>query len=99
MSVSTQNETNRIALIYFKMLIKIKNKLLNYNGAVGTQNLITREQWLEKTLKKIPAGHRILDAGAGELKYKKFCTHLDYISQDFGQYDGEGDQAGLQTKA
>lgn len=54
-----------------------------------------REAWLEKTLKQIPEGHRILDAGAGELANKKYCTHLNYVSQDFGQYDGQGDGKGL----
>jgi len=33
------------------------------------------------------------------LKYKKFCGHLDYVSQDFGKYDGNGDLSGLQTGA
>jgi ubiquinone/menaquinone biosynthesis C-methylase UbiE len=66
-------------------------------GQVGTQNKATRDAWLETTLKSIPAGHRILDAGAGELRYKKFCAHLEYISQDFGQYDGSGNEIGLQT--
>jgi SAM-dependent methyltransferase len=56
-----------------------------------------RVKWLEKALAEIPAGHRMLDAGAGELQFKKFCSHLDYVSQDFGQYDGTGDGAGLQT--
>jgi SAM-dependent methyltransferase len=37
-----------------------------------------------------------LDAGAGERKYKNTCSHLKYISQNFGQYDGKGDVA-LQT--
>ncbi len=68
------------------------------NPPVGTKNTKTREEWLKKTLKKIPAGHKILDAGAGELQYKKFCSHLKYTSQDFGQYDGQGNQEGLQTK-
>ncbi|MFZ5570634.1 MAG: class I SAM-dependent methyltransferase [Thermodesulfobacteriota bacterium] len=63
-----------------------------------TYNQENREKWLEQTLKKIPAGLRILDAGAGELKYKKFCSHLQYVSQDFGQYDGTGDGAGLHTE-
>lgn len=63
---------------------------------VGTNNEATRVAWIEKTLKKIPAGLTILDAGAGESQYKKFCSHLKYIAQDFGQYDGKGD-AGLQT--
>ncbi|MFZ4770694.1 MAG: class I SAM-dependent methyltransferase [Ferruginibacter sp.] len=63
---------------------------------VGTKNEITRVRWLEAALKKIPEGLTILDAGAGECQFKKFCTHLKYISQDFGQYEGSGD-IGLQT--
>jgi len=62
----------------------------------GMKNQYNRESWLEATLKKIPSGSRILDAGAGERVYKKFCSHLTYVSQDFSQYDGEGDSAGLQ---
>ena len=57
---------------------------------------MNREAWLEKTLKQIPAGSRILDAGAGEQQYKRFCAHLNYVAQDFGQYDGKGNDAGLQ---
>lgn len=66
--------------------------------SVGRNNQSYREEWLEKTLKKVPAGSKILDAGAGELQYKRFCRHLDYVSQDFGQYTGEGD-VGLQMGA
>lgn len=65
---------------------------------VGLNNLKTREKWLEAALKRIPAGLKILDAGAGELQYKKFCQHLNYVSQDFAQYDGQGVPEGLQTK-
>ncbi|WP_243371796.1 class I SAM-dependent methyltransferase [Geotalea sp. SG265] len=64
---------------------------------IGTKNLYTRETWLEACLKSIPPGSRILDAGAGERKYKKFCRLLEYVSQDFAQYDGKGDARGLQT--
>jgi SAM-dependent methyltransferase len=63
---------------------------------VGTRNQLNRETWLERTLKVIPAGSRILDAGAGELQYKRFCSHLDYVAQDFARYDGTGDASGLQ---
>jgi ubiquinone/menaquinone biosynthesis C-methylase UbiE len=65
---------------------------------VGLNNLSFRENWLQKTLLELPSGSKILDAGAGELKYKKFCTHLEYVSQDFCQYDGKGDESGLQTQ-
>jgi ubiquinone/menaquinone biosynthesis C-methylase UbiE len=44
----------------------------------------------------VPQGSRILDAGAGELQYKRYCSHLNYVSQDFAQYDGKGDDSGLQ---
>jgi len=64
---------------------------------VGSKNLAARIAWLEQTLAALPAGSRILDAGAGELQYKRFCDHLEYTSQDLGQYDGQGDQVGLHT--
>ena len=63
---------------------------------VGTTNESTRVKWIENALKKIPEGSTILDAGAGELQFKKFCSHLNYTSQDFAEYDGTGD-VGLQT--
>jgi len=62
----------------------------------GRRNETNRAEWLEKTLTKIPPGARILDAGAGELKFKKFCSHLKYVAQDFAEYNGKGDGAGLQ---
>jgi SAM-dependent methyltransferase len=65
-------------------------------NTIGTANESNRVEWLEKTLKKIPAGSKILDAGAGECQFKKFCSHLNYTSQDFAQYNGEGN-VGLQT--
>jgi SAM-dependent methyltransferase len=82
------------------MISKIFRLLLRYidHGAVGTKNESTRLAWLQAALKEIPAGSRILDAGAGELTQKKFCTHLNYVSQDFGQYEGVGDGKGLQTQ-
>lgn len=55
-----------------------------------------RDIWLDKTLKALPKGWRILDAGAGELRNKPFCSHLEYVSQDFCQYEGAGDGKGLQ---
>lgn len=72
-------------------------KIANSEWQIGQRNLVVREKWLQKTLKKIPQGKKIIDAGAGELQYRKFCSHLKYVSQDFAQYDGSGDGNGLQT--
>ncbi|MFV9644262.1 MAG: class I SAM-dependent methyltransferase [Desulfobacterales bacterium] len=74
----------------------IRNLLKSIRPSVGRSNEGTRERWLEDTLKSIPDNSRILDAGAGTQQYRKFCKHLDYVSQDFGEYDGQGDSAGLQ---
>jgi ubiquinone/menaquinone biosynthesis C-methylase UbiE len=72
------------------------NNIINPMFKVGTTNESNRVKWIENTLKKIPEGSKILDAGAGECQFKKFCSHLKYVSQDFAQYTGEGD-VGLQT--
>ena len=65
---------------------------------IGKTNEINKIKWLKETLLKIPNGNKILDAGAGELQFKPFCKHLKYVSQDFGKYDGLGDQTGIQMK-
>lgn len=76
--------------------MSIKNLLKSVRPSVGRSNESTRERWLEEALKSISENSRILDAGAGTQQYRKFCKHLDYVSQDFGEYDGQGDSAGLQ---
>ena len=61
------------------------------------RNEEARIAWVKAELQALPSGSRLLDAGAGEQQFRKFCQHLHYVSQDFGQYDGTGDQRGLQT--
>jgi ubiquinone/menaquinone biosynthesis C-methylase UbiE len=68
------------------------------NPIVGTLNESTRVTWLEKSLNKIPTGSKILDAGAGEQPFKRFCKHLEYVSQDFAQYEPGNLNSGLQMK-
>ena len=38
---------------------------------VGTANDAVRERWLQQRLAELPAGARLLDAGAGEQRFKK----------------------------
>lgn len=64
---------------------------------VGTHNAETRDAWVRAQLATLPAGGRLLDAGAGERRYQPDCARLRYVSQDFAQYDGQGDGRGLQT--
>ena len=64
---------------------------------IRNANEENRRVWLEKTLSRLPQGVRILDAGAGELRNRAFCSHLNYVSQDISQYDGRGDGKGLHS--
>lgn len=63
----------------------------------GTSNDSTRDEWLRRSLARLPAGGRLLDAGAGERRFEDACRHLVYVAQDFAGYDGRGDSKGLQT--
>ena len=63
---------------------------------VGRANEPNREAWVRKVLSELPAGASLLDAGAGECIYKKYCRNLRYVSQDLAKYDGSG-AVGLQT--
>ncbi|MDO8652452.1 MAG: methyltransferase domain-containing protein [Undibacterium sp.] len=62
-------------------------------------NRESRDRWLAAALSALPSGLRILDAGAGELRNRPLCAHLDYVSQDVCQYEGLGDQQGLHMGA
>jgi hypothetical protein len=53
---------------------------------IGGDTDEVRITWVKENLIDIPAGSNILDAGAGELKFKSDCDHLHYVAQDFGQY-------------
>lgn len=80
-----------------RVIERILNLVLPLAGSAGRFNELHRNAWIEGQLKKVPAGLRILDAGAGERPYKRSCAHLQYTSQDFAQYDGAGNSSGLQT--
>ena len=50
-------------------------------------NLHERNEFVKKELRKVKVGSRILDAGCGSQQYRKYCDHLIYSGQDFGQYE------------
>jgi ubiquinone/menaquinone biosynthesis C-methylase UbiE len=89
--------------LHKKIFRKVKKTLIpekpnGFDTMVGILNEQARINWIKSKLLEIPKDLKILDAGAGELTYKKYCDHLVYVSQDFAQYDGKGDSKGLQTK-
>jgi SAM-dependent methyltransferase len=67
-------------------------------GQVGLRNESARVRWIAEVLGQVARGSRILDAGCGEQQFRKFCSHLIYVGQDFAEYNGKGDGVGLQTE-
>ena len=65
-------------------------------GVIGTSNGPDNDAWVIERIKEIPDGWRILDAGAGECEFKKYCSNLNYVSQDFAKYNGKGNNVGIQ---
>jgi SAM-dependent methyltransferase len=47
-----------------------------------------RDRWVKAEAVKLPAGARVLDAGAGASKYRPFFAHCRYETQDFCRYEG-----------
>lgn len=79
-----------------RLKMDIKTKLKSYFPWIGSVDIGSiRRQWLAEALLSIPSDSRILDAGAGTQRNRKLCSHLNYVSQDFAQYDGKGDGSGL----
>lgn len=75
----------------------LKRILFGDYSEVGLSNKKTRHDWIKETLRSIPSGESILDAGAGECQFAQNCSHLQYTAQDFSQYNGSGDGKGIQT--
>ena len=96
MAVGVFGFANRNVL-YMQLIKKVFNKVF-HSSVIGTKNEETRQRWLKKTLQLIPKGSKILDAGAGELRNKSLCSHLQYVSQDVCIYEGTGNSKGLQTE-
>lgn len=80
--------------MHIKLVQNIINKIRGKNTQrykYVSKNESNRDNWIIDKLKNIPENKKILDAGAGEMPYKKYCTHLKYISQDYCQYKGSAE--------
>ena len=79
------------------MINRIKVFLdLKLTGSIGTKNSFMRDEWVKSQLLCLDKDQKILDAGAGESQYKKYCTHLKYTAHDISIYDGIGNLKGIQ---
>lgn len=95
----TDAEFDFICITSKKYFQEIKNRLQEIIGKQNRDKIVSvyeifgdfrneevRNQWVADQISKIPEGKILLDAGAGEEKYRPFCAHLKYIAQDFGEF-------------
>ncbi len=76
-----------------------ENRILSFYDVIGDfRHSETKDLWVINQLSQIPEGQIILDAGAGEQRFKPYCSHLKYIAQDFGEYIPDEIETGLQSK-
>lgn len=92
--LSSWNQSRRKLQSSIYDCFSITSRLQDPDLIVGTTNSYIRDQWVQSVLAQIPQGARLLDAGSGEQKYRRFCSHLHYVSQDNAAYDGKGDGRG-----
>ncbi len=101
-----------ICITSSKYFYEIKDKILGIIGKDKERQIISlydafgefknsenRDIWVIDKLAKIPNGKTLLDAGAGTQRYKTYCNHLKYISQDFGKYNPNEMDVGIQDYA
>jgi SAM-dependent methyltransferase len=79
---------------YLKRLMEV----MLYNRFYGYPSYRLKK-FAERTSRMVPAGAKILDAGAGECVYKKFFFHADYVSQDLCIGDKDWDFSPIDIKS
>lgn len=68
--------------------LKKQLKKIKFISNLGSylDNRLQIDEFVSDALRQIPSGKIILDAGCGDQPYKNLCSHLVYLSQDFGKY-------------
>lgn len=57
-------------------------------GQIVGFNQYNRDKWVAGIAKRLPAGTKVLDVGAGKCRYRELFGHCEYRTQDFAQYEG-----------
>src|SRR5947207_1696895 len=65
--------------------MSIRTRFREWRHAVYGFNTYNRRQWIAACASRLPAGTRVLDAGAGVGQYRPLFEHCDYKAHDFAQ--------------
>ena len=64
-------------------------KFFFVKSSVFNFNVINRDRWISSQAIELPAGSRVLDAGAGSCPYRDLFSHCEYKAQDFTSLSDE----------
>jgi len=82
----------RLALEILAMVKEMGSRRMEARAAVmddiANFGAHVRDAWVAEMAASLRPGSRVLDAGAGECKYRKYFDHCEYKTQDFAQYKG-----------
>jgi SAM-dependent methyltransferase len=65
--------------------MSILDRFREWRHAVYGFNTYNRKQWVAACASRLPAGTRVLDAGAGIGQYRPLFAHCDYKAHDFAK--------------
>jgi SAM-dependent methyltransferase len=71
----------------------LKNLIKNFGPIKKTldkfNSLHARTLFVSEALSDLAPGAELLDAGCGSQQFRRYCAHLSYKGQDFGQYKAD----------
>ncbi|HOG11138.1 MAG TPA: class I SAM-dependent methyltransferase [Smithella sp.] len=76
-----QSKDKAMSMKKFKRIFK--------NSRLFAFNELDRNAWVTRQAARVPAGSRVLDAGAGSCPYRPLFEHCRYETQDFQALKGE----------
>jgi len=72
------------------LFLKLHKLIFKYFSSSAVNSFDRRKKYVQTFLGGLPQESRLLDVGAGTQQYRKYASHLNYVSQDFSEYDGLG---------
>ncbi|MBL1293404.1 MAG: class I SAM-dependent methyltransferase [Thiotrichales bacterium] len=73
------------------LLLQLHKLIFKYFSSSAVNSFDRRRKYIHTFLGVLPQESRLLDVGAGTQQYRKYASYLNYVSQDFSEYDGLGD--------
>lgn len=69
--------------------MKLRQMLYDTNLFESIKIQKLRDKWVIEKISQLRSGARLIDAGCGSQRYRKYCNDLVYTGQDIGEYSDD----------